>query len=148
MNVGIFWVCAIEGMCAQTRPQFILSFERVWGNESKCMLTWREKSSLLVKISPEEYRTYSAALSRTASPTHYQQAIPTHTGWNKTIPKKNLCQHLLDIALSIEKSDKRKPGLPHLSLWKTVLLQWRDTCWMRWYGYAASRFPTQNQEVP
>ena len=33
MNVRIFWVCAMKCMCAQTRPRFILSFERVfWGN--------------------------------------------------------------------------------------------------------------------
>ena len=29
MNVRIFWVCAMECMCAQTRPWFILSSERV-----------------------------------------------------------------------------------------------------------------------
>ena len=33
MNVRIFWVRAMECMCAQTRPRFILSSERVfWGN--------------------------------------------------------------------------------------------------------------------
>ena len=33
MNVRIFWVRAMKCMCAQTRPRFILSSERVfWGN--------------------------------------------------------------------------------------------------------------------
>ena len=30
INVRIFWVCAMECMCALTRPQFKHSFERVW----------------------------------------------------------------------------------------------------------------------
>ena len=32
MNVRIFWISAMECMCAQARPWFILSLERVWGN--------------------------------------------------------------------------------------------------------------------
>ena len=32
MNVRIFWVHAMECMWAQTRPRFILSSKRVWGN--------------------------------------------------------------------------------------------------------------------
>ena len=45
MNVGIFWVRAIKCMCAQTRPQLILSSERVfWGMELEPMATPREKS--------------------------------------------------------------------------------------------------------
>ena len=35
-----------ECMCTQTKPRFILSSERVWGKESKLMLTPREKSPL------------------------------------------------------------------------------------------------------
>ena len=31
MNVRIFWVHAMECMCAKTRPRFILSSESVWG---------------------------------------------------------------------------------------------------------------------
>ena len=34
MNVRIFWVCAMECMCAQTRRQFILSSERVFAEWS------------------------------------------------------------------------------------------------------------------
>ena len=47
MNVRIFWVCAMKCMCAQTRPRFILSFERVFGGmEFEPMLTPREKSHM------------------------------------------------------------------------------------------------------
>ena len=47
MNVRIFWVRAMKCMCAQTRPRFILSSERVfWGMEFEPMLTPREKSPL------------------------------------------------------------------------------------------------------
>ena len=35
MNVSIFWVCATECMCAQTRPPFILSYERAFGEWSQ-----------------------------------------------------------------------------------------------------------------
>ena len=62
-------------MCAQTRPRFILSSERLffWGGgggvESELMLTPKEKFS-------SEDRTHDAASSRTAGPTHYQRAIP------------------------------------------------------------------------
>ena len=49
----IFWVCAMECMCAQTRPRFILSSDRVLGGmESEPMLSWREKSPL-PKHSPQ-----------------------------------------------------------------------------------------------
>ena len=40
------------------------------------MLTPREKSPLPKKFSPEEDRTQEATSGRTASPTHYQQAVP------------------------------------------------------------------------
>ena len=70
--------------------QFMLSSERVWGKWSlEPMLTPREKSPLLEKFSSEEDRTHNAASSRTASPTHYQQAIPApkHSLISK-LPKK------------------------------------------------------------
>ena len=45
MNVRIFRVRAMKCMCAQTRPRFILSSERVSGGmEFETMLTPREKS--------------------------------------------------------------------------------------------------------
>ena len=43
MNVRIFWVRAMKCMCAQTRPRFILSSERVFGGmEFEPMLTQPE----------------------------------------------------------------------------------------------------------
>ena len=47
MNVRVFWVRVMKCMCAQTRPRFILSSERVLGGmEFEPMLTPREKSPL------------------------------------------------------------------------------------------------------
>ena len=43
------------------------------------MLILRDKSPLPEKFSSEENQTHDAASSRTASPTHYQRAIPAHT---------------------------------------------------------------------
>ena len=74
-NVRIFWLCVMERMCAWTRPRFIFSSEFV-GNGVKPMLTPREKSPLPEIFSPEEDQTLKTASSRTASPTHYQRAIP------------------------------------------------------------------------
>ena len=74
MNVRIFWVRAMNCMCAQTRPRFILSSERVLGGmEFEPMLTPREKNPLHRKISPAEDRTLDAVDSE---PKHYQRAIP------------------------------------------------------------------------
>ena len=75
MNVRIFWVCAMKCMCAQTRPRFILSFERVfWGMEFEPMLTPREKSPL-----PENFpRGGSNPCRLDSEPKHYQRAIPAH----------------------------------------------------------------------
>ena len=73
MNVRIFLVRAIKCMCAQTRPRFILSSERVFGRvEFEPMLTSRE-NPLYRKMSPEEDRTRNAVNSE---PKHYQRAIP------------------------------------------------------------------------
>ena len=84
MNVRIFWVRAMKCMCAQTRPRFILSSERVFGGmEFEPMLTPRE-NPLYRKISPEEDRTRDAVDSE---PKHYQRAIPDpcadQTTWKK-----------------------------------------------------------------
>ena len=43
--------------------------------ESEPMLTPREKSNLPENFSSEEDQTHDTASSRTASPTHFQQAI-------------------------------------------------------------------------
>ena len=53
------------------------SSERVfWGNGVRPMLTPRKKSPLPENFSSKEDGTHGTAPSRTASPTHYQQAIP------------------------------------------------------------------------
>ena len=76
MNIRIFWVCAMECMCAQTRPRSILSSKSFWGMESELMVTPREKSPLVEKFSPDEDRTHYTASSRTVSPRHSQRLIP------------------------------------------------------------------------
>ena len=60
MNVRILRVRAMECICAQTRPRFILSSKELGGGgggggmESEPMLTPREKSPLPEIFSPEE----------------------------------------------------------------------------------------------
>ena len=48
------------------------------------MSTPREKSPLPEKFSPEEDPPHNAASSRTASPTHYQRAIPAPSSSNNS----------------------------------------------------------------
>ena len=78
MNVQIFWVHAMECMCAQTRPWFILPSKTVYlGNRVKTHVNYKGKiSPLLEKLSSEEDGTPAAASSRTANPTSYQWPIP------------------------------------------------------------------------
>ena len=77
MKVGIFWVWAIECMCTQTRPQFILSSEIVFWEWSQIHVNSKGKSPLpgKKKISSEEDKIHDTTSSRTVNPTHYQQAI-------------------------------------------------------------------------
>ena len=92
MNVRIFWAHSMEYMGAQTRPQFILSSERVFREWSQNpMLTPRENSHLPEKFSPEEDGTHNAASNRTASPTCYQQAIPPSPPPPPPAPPQPLC---------------------------------------------------------
>ena len=72
MNIRIFQVCAMKCMCAQTRPRFILSSERVfWGMEFEPMLTPSEKSPL-----PENFpRAGSNSWRCGQRAQHYQRAI-------------------------------------------------------------------------
>ena len=62
MSVRIFWVCAMDCMCTQTRPQFILSSKGVLGEWSKnpCKLQGKNplywKNSLQRRIEPTTLR--------------------------------------------------------------------------------------------
>ena len=76
MNVRIFWVCVMEYMCAQTRPRFILSPKRVWGE-------WSQKQCQLLGKVPstggsEEVQTCDAASCRTARPKHCRLSYSSH----------------------------------------------------------------------
>ena len=63
LNVRIFWICAVECVCAQTRPWFIVSSERVSGNGVRTCVNskWKIPSSR----GSEEGQTYSNASCRT-----------------------------------------------------------------------------------
>ena len=70
MKVRVFWVCVMESISAQTRPQFILSPERVsWGMVSEPMITPMEISPLLEGSNKSQ--THNAESPRTASQTNY-----------------------------------------------------------------------------
>ena len=87
-----------------------------WGMESEPMLTPREIFPLLKKFFSEEDWTHDAASSRTASPTHYQQAILAQqmdqtlslTPWDKSritcliIPHCSFCGYWLDLHRSTQ----------------------------------------------
>ena len=76
----------------ETRPQFILSSKKSFGGmESEPMLTPREKSPLPENFSTEGDGTHNAESVRTASPTHYQRAIPTP---NATVQDRQTDRHL------------------------------------------------------
>ena len=73
MHVRIFWMCAMECMCAQTRPWFILWSDRVLGYgvkthvNSKGNMPYTRGSD-----ESEEGQTCDATSCRTASPTYYR----------------------------------------------------------------------------
>ena len=50
MNVRIFWVHAKECICVQTTPWFILSFERILGNEIRTNVKCHRKNSLYQRL--------------------------------------------------------------------------------------------------
>ena len=62
-------------MCAQTRPQVALSSEGVLGGNGVITLV-NPKGKIPEKFSSEEDGTHATLASRTASPRHYQRAIP------------------------------------------------------------------------
>ena len=46
MNARIFWVCAMEYMCAQNRPRFIVSSERIVRNRVRIHVNSKRKNPL------------------------------------------------------------------------------------------------------
>ena len=66
-NVRIFWVRAMESMCAQTRPRFIFSPKRVLRNGVRTHVNSKRK--FLCTGGSEESRTLYAASRRTQSKT-------------------------------------------------------------------------------
>ena len=76
MNVRIFWVLAMECMCAQTRPWFILSSGRVLGSGVRTLVNSMGK--ITSTGGSEEGWTRDTATCWTASPTHYHCLIIMH----------------------------------------------------------------------
>ena len=97
MNVRIFWVRAMKCMCAQTRPRFILSYERVFGGmEFEPMLTPREKSPL-----PENFPKGGSNPRRCGQ---RAQTLPTsYSG-----PRDWVWQHLCVNGCTKNKDEKRR----------------------------------------
>ena len=62
-------------VCTDYTSVYTLIRKSFGGMETGPMLTPREKSLYLKKISSEENRAHGATSSRTVSPTHYQRAI-------------------------------------------------------------------------
>ena len=123
----------MECMCAQTRPQFILSSERVLRNGVRTQ--FNSKGKIPSIRGPQEGLTRDAASSRTASPTHYRpsysspdQGIKLHFPW--------LCHT----------SDLKKKGLQWLpcqapgstwSVWGLIGPVSVYCDWMRWQVWFA-----------
>ena len=68
--VKIFLVRAMECMCTQSRPQFILSSERFLGNGMRTHVN--SKGKLPSTGGSDEGQTRDVVSRRTASPTHYR----------------------------------------------------------------------------
>ena len=126
MNIRIFWVRAMKCMCAQTRPRFILSSERVLGGmEFEPMLTPREKSPLPENVPrggsnprrcgqraqalptelfrPPHYHFNTIISSKFATATDVQQTTPfTTLGHWFTLSLINLCNSTLTIAIVMQ----------------------------------------------
>ena len=105
MNVRIFWVRAMKCMCAQTRPRFILSSERVFGGmEFEPMLTSGEKSPLpenfprgiLDSILFILWPVWPYTLHRAASLFlgFFYHKLAFYPKWVPQIWKKKIAQHL------------------------------------------------------
>ena len=80
MTVRIFWVRAMECMCAKTRPRFILSSERVWGDGVRIHVSSKAKIPSTGKTSPQRrIEPTTRHHAATTNPTYYQRANPAPT---------------------------------------------------------------------
>ena len=91
MNVRIFWVRAMKCMCAQTRPRFILSSERVLGGmEFEPMLTPREKSPLPENVPRGGSNPWRCGQRAQTLPMSYSGPVLPSV-WNKRQSKRRPC---------------------------------------------------------
>ena len=74
----------MEHMCAHTRLSLYSHLKVFLGNGVRTHVNSREISPLPEKFFSEEDQTHDAA-SRTASPTHYKQAIPAPSSGNRSL---------------------------------------------------------------
>ena len=96
MNVRIFWVRAMKCMCAQTRPRFILSSERVLGGvEFEPMLTPREKSPVPENVPRGGSNPRRCGQRAQALPTELFRPPQQHLKWHTSgIPLSNYLNFL------------------------------------------------------
>ena len=76
MNDRIFWICAMECICAQTRPWSILSSKRVLGNGVRTNVNCKGK--IPSTGGTEQGGTCDGVSHRTVSPTHCQLNYSGH----------------------------------------------------------------------
>ena len=96
MNTRVFWIYAMECICAQTRPWFILSSERVLRNGVRNFVNFKGK--IPSTGGSEEIRTCDAASHRTASQTHYplnysSPSCCSSPWWVKASNRNMLCMY-------------------------------------------------------
>ena len=110
MSVRIFWVRAMECMCAQTRPRFILSSKRTLGNGVRTHVDSKRKT--FSTGGSEEGLIHDATSHRTASPTHYRlsysgphchpnQSNTLHTELFRSPLSPKSTQHTTDWAIPV-----------------------------------------------
>ena len=113
MNVRIFWVCVMKYVCAQTRPRFILSSERVLGEmEFEPMLTPREKSPLPENF-PRGGSNPQRCIAQDSESKHYQWAIPAPQPW-----RRNVTTSVAGKEMVTHTSISPQSGEPQRSCWE------------------------------
>ena len=131
MNVRIFWVCAMECMCAQTRPWvYTLIRKGFEGMESETMLTPREKSPL-----PEAQRRFEPAILHQAGQQvqHIMDwaVLAPRLGFDSCFCHGSFSRSSLIIDLKISTPVVTLPGTWHDRVstgtgWSSVSILWLD----------------------